>query len=458
MADIHELDPGVEKLKRVIQRRSTCARYLFASIDGISRNGDIAEQLREDGVYANANTSVVSLSVLVRDINKTAVDQWGQPLIVKQGAIAAYSCPAELAHQFVELRYALLPMDMGSLDPTAFMDDHQKEIYRQQDERYLGFASILDGISSSLDLPAFHEELIVNEGNQSIFFPKKDLVGLYQLCAGIDSDKFKGILPKEQVEQLALTGAKAQKLNELTYALVGQEIIHIRGSGVQGRVRFEYQVNHEVLDNICKIGIEIGKLPHFEFTPDDVEGIEESISFVNGFLNGKIRELGFINTRSIRDTLLLREMLEKLDVDNRIVMEKRSQLLIIMNHRLASWSIVRKKDTAIRHLVAGIVASNRPRDGKCAGLDPELFFPERGESTREAKEVCRGCKSRGECLEFALQNGEKFGVWGGLSERERRRHRKKRREEAKKTKELNDQESHAMDEDSEELSYVSAGE
>ncbi len=57
----------------------------------------------------------------------------------------------------------------------------------------------------------------------------------------------------------------------------------------------------------------------------------------------------------------------------------------------------------------------------CMGVDPDLFFPERGASTREAKEVCRGCVVREDCLEYALANGEKFGIWGGLSERERRR-------------------------------------
>src|SRR5690606_4113979 len=40
----------------------------------------------------------------------------------------------------------------------------------------------------------------------------------------------------------------------------------------------------------------------------------------------------------------------------------------------------------------------------CLGVDPDLFFPERGASTREAKEVCRGCVVREECLEFALEN------------------------------------------------------
>jgi WhiB family redox-sensing transcriptional regulator len=57
----------------------------------------------------------------------------------------------------------------------------------------------------------------------------------------------------------------------------------------------------------------------------------------------------------------------------------------------------------------------------CAQTDPEAFFPEKGGSTREAKRVCRGCEVRAECLEYALENDERFGIWGGLSERERRR-------------------------------------
>jgi WhiB family redox-sensing transcriptional regulator len=66
-------------------------------------------------------------------------------------------------------------------------------------------------------------------------------------------------------------------------------------------------------------------------------------------------------------------------------------------------------------------------DALCAETDPEAFFPEKGGSTREAKRVCTGCAVRAECLEFALGNDERFGIWGGLSERERRRLRLQRR-------------------------------
>jgi WhiB family transcriptional regulator, redox-sensing transcriptional regulator len=57
----------------------------------------------------------------------------------------------------------------------------------------------------------------------------------------------------------------------------------------------------------------------------------------------------------------------------------------------------------------------------CAQTDPEAFFPEKGGSTREAKRICSGCEVRAECLEYALGHDERFGIWGGLSERERRK-------------------------------------
>ena len=63
--------------------------------------------------------------------------------------------------------------------------------------------------------------------------------------------------------------------------------------------------------------------------------------------------------------------------------------------------------------------------GLCAQTDPEAFFPEKGGSTREAKKVCLTCDVRQECLEYALANDERFGIWGGLSERERRKLKKR---------------------------------
>ena len=58
---------------------------------------------------------------------------------------------------------------------------------------------------------------------------------------------------------------------------------------------------------------------------------------------------------------------------------------------------------------------------RCAEVDSEIFFPEKGGSTREAKKVCTGCEVRAECLQSALDGRELHGIWGGLSDRERRR-------------------------------------
>ncbi len=70
----------------------------------------------------------------------------------------------------------------------------------------------------------------------------------------------------------------------------------------------------------------------------------------------------------------------------------------------------------------------------CRGADPDLFFPERGASTRTAKSICRECSVRPDCLEFAIVSSEKFGIWGGMSERERRRIRRQRALDAQRRK------------------------
>lgn len=69
----------------------------------------------------------------------------------------------------------------------------------------------------------------------------------------------------------------------------------------------------------------------------------------------------------------------------------------------------------------GAVEQEWQEQALCAQTDPEAFFPEKGGSTREAKRICQACAVRDECLEFALEHDERFGIWGGLSERERRR-------------------------------------
>tara|TARA_A100001201_G_scaffold29158_2_gene31421 strand:- start:3891 stop:4211 length:321 start_codon:yes stop_codon:yes gene_type:complete len=60
-------------------------------------------------------------------------------------------------------------------------------------------------------------------------------------------------------------------------------------------------------------------------------------------------------------------------------------------------------------------------------LNADEWFPERGSSTKKAKEICNSCPVKEPCLEQALERGERFGIWGGKSERERRAIRKERK-------------------------------
>ena len=60
-------------------------------------------------------------------------------------------------------------------------------------------------------------------------------------------------------------------------------------------------------------------------------------------------------------------------------------------------------------------------EATCAQVgDDALMFPAKGASTKDAKSLCMGCEVRSPCLEYALANTERHGIWGGKSERERR--------------------------------------
>lgn len=71
------------------------------------------------------------------------------------------------------------------------------------------------------------------------------------------------------------------------------------------------------------------------------------------------------------------------------------------------------------------------REAACREADPDLFFPSRGETIKisQAKAICRECPVRVACLDYAVEAGERFGVWGGTCERERRRIWRRRRQE-----------------------------
>jgi WhiB family redox-sensing transcriptional regulator len=65
--------------------------------------------------------------------------------------------------------------------------------------------------------------------------------------------------------------------------------------------------------------------------------------------------------------------------------------------------------------------------GRCRDLPPEIFFPSDGVGVEVARRYCAECPVKGPCLEYALENHIEHGVWGGASERERRRIARSRR-------------------------------
>lgn len=68
--------------------------------------------------------------------------------------------------------------------------------------------------------------------------------------------------------------------------------------------------------------------------------------------------------------------------------------------------------------------------GACRGLDASIFYPDNDDDAEVAAQVCQQCSVRVACLEYALSEREKAGVWGGATERERRRILRQRRRTA----------------------------
>jgi WhiB family redox-sensing transcriptional regulator len=66
-------------------------------------------------------------------------------------------------------------------------------------------------------------------------------------------------------------------------------------------------------------------------------------------------------------------------------------------------------------------------EGNCRAVDPAVFFPSDGVGVEVAKQICADCPARKPCLEYALFHRVDHGVWGGASERERRRIARRRR-------------------------------
>lgn len=60
----------------------------------------------------------------------------------------------------------------------------------------------------------------------------------------------------------------------------------------------------------------------------------------------------------------------------------------------------------------------------CTQADPEMFYPDKGGDPKPAKALCQLCGSRADCLAYALEHNERYGVWGGMTRKERQRIRR----------------------------------
>lgn len=90
----------------------------------------------------------------------------------------------------------------------------------------------------------------------------------------------------------------------------------------------------------------------------------------------------------------------------------------------ASGDFIKGDRNAARRIDLAAITTPQPwmTDAVCATVDPDLWYPERGDgySSRWAKRVCRACPVIAECLAYALDQGEEYGIWGGTSANERR--------------------------------------
>ena len=73
----------------------------------------------------------------------------------------------------------------------------------------------------------------------------------------------------------------------------------------------------------------------------------------------------------------------------------------------------------------GLLPPEWTKEALCPEVDPVIFFPNKGERTVDAKNICKACNVKTQCLEYSLTNNERFGIWGGLTEFDRKKLRRR---------------------------------
>jgi WhiB family transcriptional regulator, redox-sensing transcriptional regulator len=103
-----------------------------------------------------------------------------------------------------------------------------------------------------------------------------------------------------------------------------------------------------------------------------------------------------------------------------------------MNKTIEGNTAVRLLAPAVPGLAATPIGSWAAR-ASCADTGPAVFFPPHGDPAAQARQICARCPVRSDCLTYALDADERYGIWGGLDPDERRRLRRKLRTDPPQT-------------------------
>lgn len=253
-----------------------------------------------------------------------------------------------------------------------------------------------------------YESSLANLSRLKLLFPQLPLE--YQTTIGL----YVAGYPDEAIETLGEVGL-AEALDMAR---------KIAASYLPERATRSHELGRKLAGAYIPLKIAVELLPSPVYIDDELSA---SRDLINTFDDARLRECvrqvaQYLSTPSMEIWLRISsQWLEGASVAELALTHDLEEVVISKElQRISSIFLKERVPTTVNR---GVVAEDLDwqQDALCTQTDPEIFFPEKGGSTRDAKKVCAACDVRSQCLEAALENDERHGIWGGLSERERRR-------------------------------------
>lgn len=413
----------IEEFKARFARSMPLRRAILSCLDGQHTNKDIAELLVKLGLYSNLNTGANATSIGVKTINEFSGDIFGLPMITKDALLSPYRVAGHMALALQDLQDSLLPRVVGEDYPRSVSRSMEQTRYEQEIavEANGQLAELLQSGKGGIQLMPVMSPYIYmaeQEPNRSV-------------CAGT-------------IPQLPLVGASKPTINQLDRLnetlgiwigepVYGRERDFVATAGGRGKQVMIHTIQLAPFRLAAQRIAECASLDKRPIGREDIAALEESsFEAVNRYLAGSRKELPHVGDLTIRSTVALLVMLarHKKAINDPGAQQRLSILDDVARDYLAFWGVGTGRRTSKSQSRAKFLEElfeaelGKPDSAECNGANPELFFPERGTSTREAKTICGCCPAVKECLIRALTGNERFGIWGGLSERERRRLRR----------------------------------